>query len=328
MELREYEGILEDFEEQLVQVFENREPAGLYDPISYFLRMKGKRIRPLLCLISARGIAGEYRSAMPVAVALEVFHNFTLMHDDIMDEAPTRRGLTTVHLKYNVAQAILSGDAMLIWAYRLVNKVDLSSNDRNHLLDRFSEIATAVCEGQQMDMEFEGGGQLNLAAYMRMIELKTAALLGASLEMGALAVGCDKVKAKSLYEFGKLLGMAFQMQDDWLDAFGRPEETGKIPGGDFFRKKKSLVFLKAMELFSADDKAWVEELYLRSGPLHAEDVVTILQKCKACEVDQQIGFEIEYKISHANAYLLDSGIPEVLVKELQNFALNMLGRVG
>lgn len=326
--MREYARILEDFEQQLVQVFENREPAGLYDPISYFLRKKGKRIRPLLCLISARGISGGYSSAMPVALALEVFHNFTLMHDDIMDEAPTRRGLTTVHLKYNVAQAILSGDAMLIWAYRLVNKADVSSDDRNYLLDRFSEIATAVCEGQQMDMEFEGGGQLNLAAYMRMIELKTAILLGASLEMGALSVGCDQVRAKSLYEFGKLLGVAFQMQDDWLDAFGSAEDTGKIPGGDFFRKKKSLVFLKAMELFSSDDKAWLEELYMRSGPIHAEEVKTILQKCKTCKVDQQIGVEIERKISDANAFLLDSGIPAVLVNELRSFALNMLAREG
>jgi len=221
-------------------------PAALYGPISYILSLGGKRMRPALLLMACDLFGGDIDAAISPALAIEVFHNFTLMHDDIMDNAPLRRGHTTVHERWNKNAAILSGDVMLIEGYKLMMQVE----DRllRPILDIFNNTAVGVCEGQQLDMEFENLSNVNIDEYLEMIRLKTAVVLGGALKIGALIGGADIKDADLLSSFGEHLGLAFQLQDDILDVYGDPEKFGKQVGGDIISNKKTYLLIKALEL--------------------------------------------------------------------------------
>jgi geranylgeranyl diphosphate synthase type II len=225
-------------------------PAQLYNPVTYTLSLGGKRMRPLLTLLGYSLFRKNYERALDAAVALEVFHNFTLLHDDIMDKAPLRRGKPTVWQKWGSSTAILSGDAMLILAYELLTAYEPVV--LKNILPVFNKTALQVCEGQQLDMDFESQKKVSIADYLYMIELKTAVLLGAALKLGAIIAGAKDKDAELLYEFGKNTGIAFQLQDDILDVFGEIEKVGKQTGGDIISNKKTFLLLKAFEL--ADKK--------------------------------------------------------------------------
>lgn len=223
-----------------------KEPANLYEPISYTLSLGGKRIRPALLMLANNLFDGEDKAAIDSALAIEVFHNFTLLHDDIMDEAPLRRGHPSVYKKWNTNIAILSGDVMLMQAIQLLSKKNHPNLQR--VLSIFNATAIQVCEGQQFDMDFENSSTVSIDDYLKMIELKTAVLLGASLKMGAVISNASSDNANHIYEFGKNLGIAFQLMDDILDLYGDPNKVGKRIGGDVIVNKKTYLLLKAQEL--------------------------------------------------------------------------------
>jgi geranylgeranyl diphosphate synthase type II len=220
-------------------------PPELYDPIRYIMRLGGKRIRPLLTLLAAHLFTDEVDGAVKPALGAEVFHNFTLMHDDIMDQAPLRRGQPAVHEKWNANIAILSGDVMLVKAYELFLEVE--PRKLPHVLRLFSRCAAQVCEGQQLDMNFETQAEVSIEDYLRMIQLKTATLLGFCLELGAVLADADTADAEHLRHFGLELGLAFQLQDDLLDVYGEQDKTGKRVGGDILSDKKTFLLLTALE---------------------------------------------------------------------------------
>ena len=226
----------------------NKEPQKLYNPIKYTLGIGGKRIRPALLLLSNDLFGGKSVKAINAALAIEVFHNFTLVHDDIMDDAPLRRGQTTVFKKWDANTAILSGDVMF------VNSIQLLAKDNEkylaEILTIFNKAAVEVCEGQQYDMDFETMDNVSIDDYLKMIELKTAVLLAASLKIGAVLAESEKDDANHIYEFGKNLGIAFQLMDDILDLYGDPKKFGKQVGGDIIANKKTYLLLKAQELAS------------------------------------------------------------------------------
>lgn len=222
-----------------------KKPVNLYDPCRYIMALSAKRVRPALCIMGSELFGSYTDNSMHAAVAIELFHNFTLVHDDIMDEAPLRRGNATVHTKYGMTAGILSGDIMLIRAYEELSKINMSQSD---ILKLFNATATEVCEGQQLDMDFEQRHDVTVDEYMEMIALKTSVLLACSLKMGALLSGASMQDADKLYAFGKNVGLAFQLQDDYLDAFGDATKVGKQVGGDIKANKKTYLLIKAIEL--------------------------------------------------------------------------------
>lgn len=246
------EKITEDVERWLGEVEYGTEPAGLYEPIRYAMSLGGKRIRPVLCLATCSLFKDDYTEARWAAAALEVFHNFTLLHDDIMDRATLRRGKPTVAAKYGTNSAILSGDAMLIEAYRLLQLTD--SPSFNFISESFDQLAREVCEGQQLDMDFESRADVTTAEYLEMIRLKTACLIAGSMRIGALVGGASAADTKVIYDFGILLGLVFQLQDDLLDTFGDAATFGKALGGDIMENKKTYLALSAMELADAKQR--------------------------------------------------------------------------
>lgn len=223
-----------------------RSPAELYEPISYILGLGGKRLRPALCLLACDLAGGKVEDALDPAIGIEIFHNFTLLHDDIMDKAPIRRGKETVHVKWNNNAAILSGDTMMALAYEFVMKAP--ERIRSEVFSVFNQTAIEVCEGQQYDMNFETAGHVLIDDYLEMIRLKTAVLLAASLKIGAMIGGADNRLADDLYRFGENIGIAFQLMDDLLDAFSDESKFGKTTGGDIITNKKTFLYLKAFEL--------------------------------------------------------------------------------
>ena len=238
----------------------NKEPKGLYEPIAYTLESGGKRLRPTLALTAAECIANGgllngdvMEKALPAALALEVFHNFTLLHDDVMDRAEVRRGRQTVHVKWDDNTAILSGDQMLIEAYKLLS--DVPADKLPQVLRWFNEMATGICEGQQYDVDFEHMSQVSIEDYMKMIELKTSVLLANAMRIGGYIAGATPEQQKALYRYGLHIGLAFQIQDDILDVYGDPKTFGKAIGGDICCNKKTLLLLTAMETADAESKA-------------------------------------------------------------------------
>jgi geranylgeranyl diphosphate synthase type II len=238
-------------EEKLAEINWNIEPIGLYQPIDYVLSLGGKRIRPVLTLLACKLFSDNEQAAMPAALAIEVFHNFTLLHDDVMDRADTRRGMPTVHKKWNDNTAILSGDAMLIKAYQFLQQV--SADKLPHLLPLFSQTAVEVCEGQQYDVDFENSLDVTLPQYLEMIRLKTAVLLAAGLKMGAIIGGANNQDAQALYDYGINLGLAFQLRDDYLDSFGDAAVFGKKIGGDICCNKKTFLMITALQKAQGED---------------------------------------------------------------------------
>ena len=248
----QYQEFLSDY---LQSQYEDKEPRNLYEPIHYILDLGGKRMRPVLTLMSAEVFDTDYIKALPAALAVEVFHNFSLVHDDIMDDAPLRRGKETVHEKWNLNTGILSGDAMLILAYQYFEQYEpIIFRD---LAKLFSKTALEVCEGQQWDVDFEERNDVTIPEYLKMIQYKTAVLVAAAMKMGAIIAETSEENANLIYDFGLNLGLAFQLQDDFLDAFGDPETFGKQVGGDIIENKKTYLYLKAVA-FSKETEA--EEL--------------------------------------------------------------------
>ncbi|MFT5922202.1 MAG: geranylgeranyl diphosphate synthase type II [Flavobacteriales bacterium] len=239
--LRQYK---EQIEAALFQEAHKGQAAGLYEPIEYLLKLGGKRLRPAMVLAACAAVKGDVEKAIPAALAVEVFHNFSLMHDDIMDEAPLRRGQQTVHEKWDSNTAILSGDAMLVQAYQHLAKCE--SKNLPQLLELFNATALEVCEGQQLDMEFEQRSDVTIDGYLEMIRLKTSVLLACSIQIGLLIAGASDEQQKRGYQFGLEAGLAFQLQDDYLDAFGDPEHFGKQIGGDILCDKKTFLYLTCM----------------------------------------------------------------------------------
>ena len=230
--------------------YKNQDP--LFQPIHYLLQIGGKRMRPALVLIANQMLEGNLELARPAALAVEVFHNFTLMHDDIMDQAPLRRGNETVHQKWNTNTAILSGDAMMIESYRI-----LSQSPQQHLqslLQTFNEVALGVCKGQDLDMSFESRNEVHHDEYIEMIRLKTAILLGGALQLGGIIAGADQTTQDHLYKIGEELGLAFQLRDDYLDAFGDPKKFGKVVGGDIISDKKTYLRILLNERMTEEEK--------------------------------------------------------------------------
>lgn len=238
-------------EEAIPQIYYPAEPANLYEPIRYIMSLGGKRIRPVMVLMAAELFTDEVKKALDVALAIETFHNFTLVHDDIMDNAPLRRGKKTIHEKWGVNTAILSGDVMMVEANKHLSKADV--NVLKQVLETFNLTAQGVCEGQQLDMEFEQRNNVSIPEYINMIRLKTAVLLGGAMKLGAIVGGASKVDADLLYKFGENLGIAFQLQDDILDVYANPEKFGKQVGGDIIANKKTFLHLKALALAQGDE---------------------------------------------------------------------------
>lgn len=247
-EIEQYQKTINEF---IAQNKFSKFPQELYEPLDYIMALGGKRMRPVMVMMACDLLNGNMEDAVPAAMAIETFHNFTLIHDDIMDNAPVRRGKITVHEKWNVNTAILSGDVMLIEAYALLMRYE---NDLlRQILTIFNKSAIEVCEGQQIDMNFENRMDVSLDEYIHMITLKTAVVLGASLEVGALIAGVSPKQANHLYEFGRNMGIAFQLRDDYLDLYADPEKFGKQVGGDVISNKKTFMLIKALELAKDND---------------------------------------------------------------------------
>jgi geranylgeranyl diphosphate synthase type II len=242
-------------------------PIELYEPIHYLMNLGGKRIRPVLCLLTYSLFEEAWQKAISPSLSLEIFHNFTLMHDDIMDKAPLRRGKQTVHEKWNDNIAILSGDVMLVNAYQYLNKIkDLSLSEFQFALERFNKTAAEVCEGQQMDMNFETRSQVSVDEYVEMIRLKTSVLIGLSMELGAILAQQSNLVSSQCYKIGELIGIGFQLKDDLLDVYGDPEKFGKQPGGDILANKKTYLLIRALELATGETKIELSNWLSNTNP--------------------------------------------------------------
>jgi len=252
-----------------------KEPASLYEPIKYILTLGGKRLRPVLTLMSADFFGGNYTKALDASLAVEMFHNFSLVHDDIMDNAPLRRGHQTVHEKWDVNTGILSGDAMLILAYQLFETYEPKVFMQLAVL--FSKTALEVCEGQQYDVDFETRNDVTISQYIKMIEYKTAVLIGASLQMGAIIAEASESCQEKIYAFGKNLGIAFQLQDDYLDAFGNPLTFGKQVGGDIIANKKTFLYLTALQKSTPSEAQELSSLFA-TMPKDPSDKITAVKE--------------------------------------------------
>ncbi|TXH22206.1 MAG: polyprenyl synthetase family protein [Chitinophagaceae bacterium] len=298
----------------------NEHPASLYEPNDYFLSLGGKRIRPVLCLLANELFETISDDAYRVGAAIELFHNFTLVHDDIMDQAPLRRGMQTVHEKYSTSTAILSGDVMLIKAYQYINEI--SSDYKKQILELFSATAVEVCEGQQLDMDYEKIAEVSMQDYLHMIKLKTSVLLAASLKMGGILGGGSLGNLNLLYEAGINMGLAFQIQDDYLDAFGDPLKFGKQIGGDILANKKTFLLIHALEVATAQQKEKINQLLASN---HENKIAEMLSLYKECGVD---AWALALKEQYLNACLKNIDDIAVVSKrkepliQLSNFLIN------
>lgn len=299
-------------------------PRALYAPVDYILHLGGKRIRPVLALMTADAVANDYTTALDAALAVEVFHNFSLVHDDIMDDATLRRGKPTVHEKWGVNSGILSGDAMLVLAYQCL---DGYAPEVFHTLTQlFSKTAREVCEGQQYDMDFPTQKEVTQEEYLEMIRLKTAVLLACSLQMGAITAGLSKEESQVFYDFGIQLGLAFQLQDDYLDAFGDPALFGKQVGGDIIENKKTMLYLMALSLATAEEEQELRSWYAQT-PAHPEEkiaaVLSLFQKTKA---DASIQQKMEAYTQKALDLVAQFPVSTEKKKEFTHFATTLMAR--
>ncbi|HCQ13501.1 polyprenyl synthetase family protein [Flavobacterium sp.] len=317
----QYQEFISDY---LQSQYETKEPRNLYEPIHYILDLGGKRMRPVLTLMSAEVFDADFKLALPAALAVEVFHNFSLVHDDIMDDAPLRRGNETVHEKWNVNTAILSGDAMLILAYQYFEQYN--TEVFRDLAKLFSKTALEVCEGQQYDVDFETRDDVTIPEYLKMIEYKTAVLVAAAMKMGAIVAETSKENADLIYDFGLNLGLAFQLQDDYLDAFGNPETFGKQVGGDIIENKKTYLYLKAIE-FSDDNQ---KEQLLHLFSIQPEDNTDKIESVKAIFNESGASDATKKAIQEYTLKAFDTlqniGIDNEKKDILRSFGENLMGR--
>ena len=319
---------IEKYQQIFVEYLEGystiKEPKNLYAPIEYILSLGGKRLRPVLTLMTADIFEGNYKIALDAALSIEVFHNFSLVHDDIMDDAPLRRGHKTVHEKWDINTGILSGDAMLIMAYQLFENYEAETFQA--LAKLFSKTAIEVCEGQQYDVDFETRNDVTIPEYLKMIEYKTAVLVGAAMKMGAIVAKASKNDQKSIYEFGKNLGIAFQLQDDFLDAFGNPETFGKQVGGDIIENKKTYLYLKALEFLNETDKKELSQLF-SSNPKNVSNKIEkakqLFESSGSAEVTKKA---IQEYTNQAFAVLESLNISSEKKNVLKDFGISLMNR--
>ena len=313
----------QDFAEFLAQTDFGGQPKELYEPIAYTILQSGKRLRPMLCLLANEMYEGDKQEALWPALALETFHNFTLIHDDIMDKAPLRRGKETVYQKWNANIAILSGDAMLAKAFQFV----LKPRKGAELAQQLSKVAIEICEGQQMDLNFETLGNVTIPEYLEMIRLKTAVLLATALQMGATAAGASATDIQHLYDLGINLGMSFQLQDDILDLYSDVKVFGKRHGGDIADNKKTYLYLKALELASERDRKRLQRLFTlridHDEEEKIEEVQSIYDRLHVKEAVEEVMLGYDRKAFET----LDAvSLPEEKKKHLRTYAEMLSGR--
>ncbi|RPG28185.1 polyprenyl synthetase family protein [Flagellimonas sp.] len=320
--------IISQYREQFVTHLKGRiqlgEPKNLFEPVQYILGLGGKRLRPILTLMTAEVFGGKAKDAMDAALAVEMFHNFSLVHDDIMDDAPLRRGKTTVHEKWDVNTGILSGDAMLILSYQFFESYPAETYVE--LTKLFSKTALEVCEGQQYDVDFETRDDVTIPEYLKMIEYKTSVLVAAAMKMGAIVAKASPKDADAIYEFGRNLGIAFQLQDDYLDAFGDPKTFGKQVGGDIMENKKTYLYLKSLENASKDDQDGLLHLYSikpEDSTAKVEAVKTIFKESAAVEETKKAIKNFTQKAFDA---LSETGLPEKNKALLKQFGKSLMER--
>lgn len=297
------------------------EPQSLYNPNRYFLALGGKRVRPVACLMGAELFDEIHPDSWHAATAIELFHNFTLIHDDIMDKAPLRRGMATVHQSWGESTALLAGDVMLVTAYDYLNKI--SSENLKSIIRLFNKTAKEVCEGQQLDMDFEKAAAVHFDEYLNMINLKTSVLLAASLQMGALLGGASERNQHLLYQFGRKLGLAFQVQDDYLDAFGDPQKFGKQVGGDILANKKTFLLIHASEIAGLADKKTLEEVMQSNNENKVAAVLEIYEKCGVAEWANQLK---EQFLAEALTHLEDIAVLSKRKEPLKTLASYLIQR--
>lgn len=301
-----------------------QEPKNLYEPIDYILQLGGKRIRPVLTLMAAGIFSDDYKKAMPAALAVEVFHNFTLVHDDIMDDAPLRRGKKTVHEKWNINTGILSGDAMLILAYQYFENYEPTVFQK--LAKLFSKTALEVCDGQQLDVDFETRNNVTIDEYINMIRFKTSVLVAAALKMGAIVAETNDENADLIYDFGLNLGLAFQLQDDYLDTFGNPETFGKQIGGDIIENKKTFLYLKALEIANKEDQQKLQFFYKQKLVENSIKVTEVTRIFELYDIPDLIKEQIEIYTEKAFNTLSKMDIIEGNKQNLKDFGLWLMNR--
>jgi len=302
------------------------EPLNLYTPVNYLMEMKGKRIRPVACLIVANIFTDDIQKALPVVYSIEMFHNFTLMHDDIMDNADIRRAQPTVHIKYNINRAILSGDLMMIMSYKHILNCCDDLILKNKLLKLFTDTAIEVCEGQQYDMDFEDKEEIALSDYLLMIKLKTAVLLASTFKTGAMIGGASDDDADHFYKLGLNLGIAFQIQDDLLDTYGNSEVFGKKIGGDIIQNKKTFLYLKALELVGEDKKTQLISLYNDNSLTEKDKIEKVKILFNSLDVKKHAEALIEELMENAFDHFHALSIPEEKLKEVKSLMNYLLKR--
>jgi len=300
------------------------EPLSLYDPIKYMMELGGKRLRPLLTLISCDLFGGRITDALAPAMGLELFHNFTLLHDDIMDHAPLRRGKETVFKKWNTNSAILSGDTLFVMAYEYVTKTSPALLPQ--VLDLFNDTARKVCEGQQFDMDYELRSDVSISDYILMIRLKTAVLISCSLKLGAIIASAPAKDADLIYEFGENLGLAFQLQDDYLDVFGDVDKFGKEIGNDIVTNKKTFLFLKAFELATGNSLELLKNHFHVDSLAGHEKVNIITDIYKELKIDVLTRSLIDEYFAKAMEILARVNVPEEMKLVLIDLAAQMVDR--
>ncbi len=302
----------------------SKEPKNLYEPEWYILQLGGKRLRPILTLLAAEAYGENPEKALPAALAVEVFHNFTLLHDDIMDQAPIRRGKPTVHKKWDINTGILSGDVMLIHSYQFL--ASYQPEMHRALADVFSKTAVEVCEGQQYDMDFESQDWVHLPEYIQMIQYKTAVLLAAALQMGAIVAGATPEEQQKIYDFGIALGLAFQLQDDYLDTFGDQATFGKKIGGDILEHKKTWLYVKATEMIPPQDLDSFVTLYHTASLDESEKISQVQAVFRTYKIDVQILESIQAYSDRALYILENLCITEKTKKSLRALVLQLKTR--
>ena len=321
---------IEHYRSQFIAYLERynqlKRPENLYAPIQYILGLGGKRLRPTLTLVTTDCFGGDVSNALDAALAIEVFHNFSLVHDDIMDNAPLRRGQKTVHEKWNLNTGILSGDAMLIMAYKLFEPYD--AKQFQQLSTLFSSTALKVCEGQQYDIDFETRYDVGISEYLTMIEYKTAVLVAAAMQMGAIVADASKENQQKCYDFGRNLGIAFQLQDDFLDAFGDPKTFGKQVGGDIIENKKTYLYLKAMTLGSEADKRKLKTLYGKNSVHSNEKIATVLQVFEQTGAAEATNQTIQDYTKAAFDVLNSLEIDPIKKEPLRDFGIQLMTRTS
>ena len=312
------------FTEHLEKYTVSSVPENLYAPVHYILSLGGKRIRPILTLVSTDIFSGSPAKALDAALAGEVFHNFSLVHDDIMDSADLRRGNITVHKKWDSSTGILSGDVMLILAYQIFENYE--PNIFVPMASLFSKTAIKVCEGQQLDIDFEKRKEISLDEYLLMITCKTAELIGAAMKMGAIIADAPTEQQEKIYDFGKNLGIAFQLQDDYLDCYGNENDFGKKIGGDIIEKKKTFLYLKALELASNETKSTLISLYNSLHKDNQQKIALVKEIYNNCNIENEVVVEIKKYTDNAFKILDSLDLPKEKYEFLHNFGNSLMKR--